>query len=148
MQEKKINNSPESPNSEEMNKALQQMKYSICKIFKANGTGFFCFIPYENKFIKVLITNYHVIKEQYIKENDYLTIGINDEKYINAISLNGNRKIYFNEEYDLAMIEITDKDQLNSNIVFLNLDNDLFQKNSESIYSTKIQFILFNIHNY
>ena len=137
MQEKKINNSPESPNSEEMDKALQQMKYSICKIFKANGTGFFCFIPYENKFIKVLITNYHVFNEKYIKENDYLTIGINDEKYINAISLNGNRKIYFNEEYDLAMIEITDKDQLNSNIVFLNLDNDLFQQNSESIYSTK-----------
>jgi len=137
MEEKKIPNTPEPPTIEEMTKALQQLKYSICKIFKANGTGFFCFIPYKNRFLRVLITNYHVINEQFIKENNKIKFGIDDEKYLNDIFLNDNRKIYLNESYDLAMIEITDQDQLNKDIIFLNFDDYLFQKDSDLIYSTK-----------
>ena len=52
------------------------MKYSICKIYKANGTGSFCFIPYNSSFLRVLMTNYHVIDEQFIKENNIIKLGI------------------------------------------------------------------------
>ena len=137
MQEKMITNSPEPQTKEETRNALQQLQYSICKIFKANATGFFCYIPYENKNLKVLMTNYHAIDELFIKVNDNVKIGINDEKYFNDINLNVNRNIYLNKEYDLAIIEIKDKDHLNENIAFLNLDEDIFQRDSESIFSTK-----------
>ena len=137
MQEKKILDSPEPPTIEETRKALHQLQFSICKIFKANGTGFFCYIPYENKYLRVLMTNYHVIDEQFLKANNYIKIGINDEKFLTDINLNCNRKIYLNKEYDLSIIEIKDKDYLNEKIFFLNKDEEIFQKNSDSIFSTK-----------
>ena len=47
----------------------------FCKIIgNLYGTGFFCKITYEDKLIPVLITNYHVIDDNYIQENDELKI--------------------------------------------------------------------------
>ena len=49
---------------------LMQMKKSICKIKgKLIGTGFFCHINYENKDIPCLMTNYHILDNDYIKKN-------------------------------------------------------------------------------
>ena len=54
-----------------LNKALIASK-SICKIFyhknnkKFNGTGFFMII---NKDLKCLISNYHIIDEDFINQN-------------------------------------------------------------------------------
>lgn len=43
---------------------LIQKKKSICKINgKLIGTGFFCRINYENKYISCLLTNFHVLKK-------------------------------------------------------------------------------------
>ena len=137
IQEKMITNTPEPQTVDEIRNALYQLQFSICKIFRANGTGFFCYIPYENIFLKVLMTNYHVIDEKFLKTNDNIKIGINDEKYFNDINLNVNRKIYLNKEYDLTIIEIKDKDNLNANIAFLCLDDKIFQRNSDAIFSTQ-----------
>ena len=44
------------------------MEKCICKIYKndgSKGTGFFCKINYDNKEIPVMITNYHVINDEY-----------------------------------------------------------------------------------
>ena len=52
-------------------KILEQMEQSVCKIYKKDGkneTGFFCNIKYENKEIPVMMTNYHVINDNYIKK--------------------------------------------------------------------------------
>jgi len=66
--EKKINNFPEPVSIKGTMKILEQMKNSICKIYKANGTGFLCHIPYKNKYLNVLMTNYHVIDENFSKK--------------------------------------------------------------------------------
>lgn len=72
-QEKYIKTSPEPVSLEGTEKILSQMKNSICKIHKLNGsnaTGFFCKIKYFNKqnLLPVLITNNHVLNEDDIAD--------------------------------------------------------------------------------
>ena len=112
-------------------KILSQMKNSICKIYKCNGTGFFCNIPYKNSTLKALITNYHVIDDIYISNNKIIKITLNDDKEEKDISL-GNRKIYLNKEYDITIIEIKRSDDINAN--YLELDDKIFKYNSEFYY--------------
>ena len=48
-----------------------QLQKSICKIKGIlPGTGFFCYINYENKNIPCLMTNYHILDDKYIKDNN------------------------------------------------------------------------------
>ena len=64
----------------------------FCKIIgNLYGTGFFCKITYEDKLIPVLITNYHVIDDNYIRKNENLKIYINDDYKVIKLK---NRKIY------------------------------------------------------
>ena len=137
----KIVDCPDYVNIKRTEIILEQMKKSICKINKGNGergTGFFCKIPYQNKILKVLVTNYHIIDENYIKTKDKINLAINDnDNYIN-ISLENDRKIYLSEfeKEDIAIIEIKDKEHSNK-INFLELDNRLLNENSESIYTSE-----------
>ena len=58
-----------------------QLQKSICKIKgKITGTGFFCYINYESKNIPCLMTNYHILDDKYIKDNNKIEIIINDNK--------------------------------------------------------------------
>ena len=139
MIERRVVNYPEYINIKGTETILEQMKKSICKINLGNGksgTGFFCDIPYKNKQLKVLITNYHVIDENVIKNNNKINLGINDNDYINIL-LENDRRIYLSDDNkdDLAIIEIKDKDHLNK-IKFLKLDKRLLIEGSESIYTT------------
>ena len=62
---------------------LNQMKYAICKIKieSIKGTGFFCYLPCKNnKLIPALITNYHVINDEFIKNNKVINVSLNDDK--------------------------------------------------------------------
>ena len=52
----------------------------ICKISaKSIGTGFFCKMTYENELVPVLITNYHVIDDNYVGSNNSLKVYINED---------------------------------------------------------------------
>ena len=52
-----------------------------CKIIgKLQGIGCFCKIPYEDKFIPVLMTNFHVIDDTFIRNNKQIVIYINEKK--------------------------------------------------------------------
>jgi len=67
-----IKNYPKPITIEQTDIILQQMKNCICKIYINRGkigTGFFCHIPYKNEILQVLITNYHIINDDYIKQN-------------------------------------------------------------------------------
>jgi S1-C subfamily serine protease len=66
--EKYITRSPNPVTIEGTTKILEQLKHFICKIYKGNGTGFFCKINHKNKANTVLITNYHVIDDKYKKK--------------------------------------------------------------------------------
>ena len=137
--EKYLDNYPIPVTIDCTNKILEQMKRCICKINnkKGKGTGFFCHILYNNKNIRVLITNNHIIDEEIIKENDELLVALNDEKEKIKIKINDNRKIYTNskEKYDITIIEIKEKDNIKN---FIDLDNIILDENpnifNENIY--------------
>ena len=123
-------------------KILDQLKINICKIYKRDGsknTGFFCNISYNNIIIPVMVTNNHVIDENYIKENKEIQITLYDDKEKKIIKLNDNRKIYTNKQYDITIIEINKKkDNINN---FMEIDEKIF-KNSNEIYNNQSIYIL------
>jgi hypothetical protein len=87
---------------------LNQIQKSVCKIILRNGkgTGFFCKVNYDNQRIPIMITNYHVINQDYINKRESIEISINDDKQTKSIKLNNDRITYLDEEYDIAIIEI------------------------------------------
>ena len=116
------------------------MEKCICKICRNDGnkgTGFFCNINYENKYIPVMITNYHVINNKYIKENEKIVITINDDKENKTIELK-NRIIYKNKEYDIIIIEIKENDGINN---YMNIDKRYLNNNINIIYDKSIYII-------
>ena len=130
-----LNKYPKAATIEITTNILEQMKKSICKIHKnngeKNGTGFFCVINNKNKELKALFTNYHVIDDNYINKNKIIKISLNDEKDIKIIKIgNNDRKIYSNKEYDITIIEIIQKDNIND-VNYLTIDENIFKENSE-----------------
>ena len=120
---------------------IMQMKESICKIKgKLIGTGFFCHINYENKNIPCLMTNFHVLDKEYIKNNNKIKISMNDNAINEEITINEQDIIYQSkkEEYDLIIIKLKEGEEYIKNINYFELDENLFNKNSingyESIY--------------
>ena len=87
---------------------LKLKEKCFCKIIgNLFGTGFFCKITYEDQLIPVLITNYHVIDDNYIQENDKLKIYSNDDYKMIKLK---DRKIYSSDEnkYDIMIIKLKD----------------------------------------
>ena len=97
--EKKIKGSPDYISISGTETILNQMKNSICKIKinQTNGTGFFCKIPYGNNTMNVLMTNYHILNEEYYNQNEELDLFVNDDTDVRIINLKIIRVTYFNE---------------------------------------------------
>jgi hypothetical protein len=132
-----LNNVPESIPTSKLTIIIGQTKKSICKIEckdGGTGTGFFCIIPFPDKFnqLPVLITNNHVIKEEDIKENNEIKFSLDNEEIHSEIKINDDRKVYTNEKYDITIIEIKNKDSLDFNS-FLELDDQVFMDNPDFI---------------
>ena len=132
MKEEKIIKSSVIPITiENTENILNQMKNSICKIeYKNNnGTGFFCKIPFGKKNLPVLITNSSVINNDK-KQSDKIKLLLNEGKEKKI--LNKNRKIYIDKDFDIAIIEIKDKDKITH---YLELDENIYNKDYEKIYN-------------
>ena len=112
---------------------LNQMMNCICKIKinAVNGTGFFCKIPYKNSSKKVLMTNYHILNDVYYKQNKEINLFLNDDKEVKIINLGIERKTYFNKDYDMAMVEIKENDNINN---YLELDDNLVKNETQAYY--------------
>ena len=93
---------------EELTARTKYIKQNILKIEIANGygTGFLCKIYVNDKPIPVLITCYHVINQEYIKDKDFLFFSFpkNNEIIEKTLNLNIKRIIYQNEELDVTFI--------------------------------------------
>ena len=115
-------------------KILYQMENCICKIYKNNGakgTGFFCEIPYNNKLLKVLITNNHIINQDIINKGSTINLTFKNDKIKKQIQLNNNRKYYTNEFLDTIIIQIIEDDDIN---YYLELDDEII-KNTKSNFN-------------
>ena len=123
---------------EKTEKILEQMKSCICLIEgNKKGTGFFCKINYRNELIPVMITNYHIIDENFIEKNNKIKIKINENSKLINISI--DNIIYSSEtnKYDLIIIKLKEE----SKYKYLELDDNLFDKNSENFYRTEAIYI-------
>ena len=128
-----IKNSPEPVNISGTKEILNQMMKCICKIKINNtyGTGFFCKIPFQTKTINFLMTNYHIINENYYENNNELNLFLNDEQKVKIINLRQNRITYFNKDYDITIIELKENDNIND---YMELDNNLFKNEINAYY--------------
>ena len=139
--ENKIKDSPDPICISNMNKILEQMMKCICKIKTPgkSGTGFFCKISYEKNNIIALLTNYHVLNEKYYNNNKELRLLINDEKEAKILDLTKKRRTYFNENYDVTIIELKIEDDINN---YLELDDNIFKNESKAFYEDKSIYLL------
>ena len=87
-------------------KKKNMIKY-ICKISGNKiGTGFFCKIKYKNELIPVLMTNYHIIDDYYIKNEKQIILYINDNMKIIKVE---EDSIFYSSEtnkYDIIIIKL------------------------------------------
>ena len=111
----------------------------ICKISRGlMGTGFFSKIDYEGKTIPVLITNYHVIDDDFINKNKKLTFYINGNSH--TIDINKESVIYSStqKKYDIMIIKLKGYEGYN----FLEIDNNIFKDGSLETYKNQGIYIL------
>ena len=122
-------------------KLKSKSKY-ICKISVDGnkfGTGFFCKIPYLKRNIPVLITNYNIIDDNFMKNNNQLTIYINND--MKKISNLKNRRIYSSEQnkYDMMVIKLKEEDEIYN---YLEIDQNIFKNNSENLFINEQVYLL------
>ena len=112
---------------------LEQMENSLYQIKNKDGKFeicFFCHIKYKNEKIPVLVTKNQVI--------DNRTINVSISNVKETIEL-GEIK-YKNEEYDIMIIEI--KENKNNNIFFLEIDDKLYEKESDMYFDQESIYII------
>ena len=116
-------------------KIVDQMRKNICLIQsdQSQGTGFLCKIPFPdiNNMLPVLITNNHIINEEFLYEKGAsISIYTEDNKSTKTINLNDRIK-YTNKTFGITIIEIKEEDKINN---YLELDNnildDILNKNN------------------
>jgi len=128
------------------------MKKCVFKIQtnRIKGTGFFTKIPWDKAFIKVLITNNHIINEKDIEnENVFIITFNNNENEKKLIKINKEKTNFTNKVLDITIIEITEKDvydfleldeEIINNIALNNQQLEYYNKNyiNQSIYILNI----------
>ena len=127
---------PKSVSIYKTKKIFEQMEKSIYKIHYEKGKysiGFFCYIKNENKNIPVLIMDKILLKS---KNQKKIIISINNKnKYIEFGDI-----IFTNKNYNFAIIEV--KENMISNLSFLDLDDNLYEKDSEMYYYLETIYII------
>ena len=126
-----------------MKKILEQMENSIYKIKgkdKKFGIAFFSKIKIRKIIIPIILTNYRIIDEQYIQNNNGIEIQINNK--LKKIRFNDRRFKYINKEYDLTVIEIKESKKIKIN--FFDIDEAVYLNNSEMLYNKESIYIMHN----
>ena len=118
--------------SEYLDNSIYQIKVDEDKY----GIGFFCSLKCHNKKAIVLITNYQIINENYLKNHEYVDILMNQK----SIRVVFNLIYYLDKQLDLSVIEIKE----NKKIKILELDDDIYRKESETYFNKESIYIIDN----
>ena len=145
--EKYLENLPTIVTLEKTKIIVDQIEKCICKIYNKgiDGTGFFCYIDDENnkKKIPVMITNRHIINEDYFNTHKTIKISFNNEKKNMEIQLDSKRIKYLSPEKDksedITIIEIKKEDNIKT---FLEIDEKIYENNSDKIFNQKTSYII------
>jgi len=151
IKEKDIENNAVSISTSVLKVILDLADKCICKIQKNNkekGTGFFCEIPFPDKYqrLPVFMTNNHILNESDITEGSKIKFSINNEQLFFEIKMDNDRRKYTSEKYDITIIEIK-KNEDNLNIdSFLDIDEQIFNDNPQEIFKKKSIYLLHYPH--
>ena len=117
---------------------LEQLKKCICriKIKESQGTGFFCFISFNEKSLPVLVFPQYMISE----ELNEICVELNETS--KTIKFNDGRKIYFNKELFIAIVEIIPSKDLFFD--FLEIDKNIFASGSRNLFADDNVYALQN----
>ena len=85
------------------------------------------------------MTNYHILNDIHYKQNKQINLFLNDDKDVKLINLGIERKTYFSKDYDIAMIELKENDNINN---YLELDDNLFKEETQAYYKDISIYIL------
>ena len=110
----------------------------ICRINgNTKGTGFFCKVKVGGELTPVLITNYHVVNDDFMNQNTKLTFYIKND--LHSIDIKYN-KIYssIRDEYDMMIIRLKEGEVNN----YLEIDENIFEWDSENNYKNEDIYIL------
>ena len=129
MQENIIKEDNQIVNADKMEYIFSSgIKNSICKIITNTKTGTGFFVNINEKQIKVLITNNHVIDEEFLERENNIIFFISDIQ--KEINLRIDRFILTDKEFNFTIIEILEEDNINN---YLEINNDIYNEN-EQIY--------------
>ena len=132
LQRKRTKQISEETNMENINKKLENY---ICKIYNNESNfeiGFLCKIPFPDEFnlLPVLISNNNILN----LDDIIINISFENDKVIKYINNIKGRKTYYNNKYNLSIIEILqDKDNIHN---FLEYNDDI--ENDEEIKNNSI----------
>ena len=137
---------PKSLNRVQMKIAAFQMENCVCKIKLDDGTigtGFFCLVPFPNKFnpLPVLITCNHVLNEQNILEGSKINFSLNDEKIKKSITINNSRITFTDDKKDITFIEIMPEDGIKDKSL-LPIDENFLEDDFKQIYENCDVFMI------
>ena len=109
---------------------FSEIEKCICNIITKTktGTGFFCEVPEKN--IKLLITNNHVINEEYLEKGNKIayTISEKQNEIYNEIDLEKDRYKLTDKKYDFTIIEILKDDNVTN---YLKINKDPYKEKDE-----------------
>ena len=130
--EKKIEK--KEPQFFELNEEMvnNNIKQCVGKIMgKVKGIGTCSFVFFRQMNIKFILTNNHVVSEEFLKSKDKIVIEI--DKIEKEINLKKERVIYSNENLDFTIIQILESDFIDN---YLEIDDSIWNSNyeSETIY--------------
>ena len=132
-----MENYPKPVTKETHKKISDYLDNSIYQI-KGNeneyGIGFFCSLKYHNKNIFVLITNYQIINENYLKNYDYIDVLLNQK----LIRIGFNLIYHLDKHTNLSVIEIKENEALK----ILELDENIYKEESEFYLNRESIYII------
>ena len=111
----------------------------ICRINgNTKGTGFFCKVKVGGELTPVLITNYHVVDDDFMNQNTKLTFYIKND--LHSIKIDKDSKIYssIRDKYDMMIIRLKEGEVNN----YLEIDENIFKWDSENNYKNEGIYIL------
>ena len=102
------------------------------------GTGFFCKVKVGGVLTPVLITNYHVVDDDFMNQNQNLTFYLKND--LHSINIDKDSKIYSStrNKYDMMIIRLKEGEVNN----YLEIDENIFKWDSENNYKNEGIYIL------
>ena len=122
--------------------SLLSQSNGLCRISIKSGniygSGFCCLIGKPNNKIPVLITCNHILDENVLKNNAEILVFYLKKDAEFLCKIDKYNKIYFNEKYDITIIEIEKNSDIYKQMEFMEIDDNIFNKDSTEFYKESI----------